>query len=211
MAIIDRMDVATRARAGEHFCFELGCGPRKVDPKSIGVDMLDVHGVDMVGDIFEVLASLPDACADAVFTSHFFEHVADLPTLLKDVARIMAPGARLTVVVPHFSNPFYYSDPTHKTPFGLYTMAYFCRQRLFSRTMPDYGVRSGLVLQSVHLGFKSYPPRYLRHGLKKIAETVFNSTMYLREFYEENLCWLVPCYEVRFELVREEAMKAQNF
>lgn len=203
MQLIDRQDIARRAHAGEKFRFELGCGPRKRDPQAIGVDMLDVPGVDLVGDIFGVLALLPDDCAEAVYSAHFFEHVADLPKLLKEVARIMAPGARLTLIVPHFSNPFYYSDPTHRVPFGLYSMAYFCRQNLFRRTIPSYGLEAGLTLARVHLGFKSYPPRYLRHAFKRLVELAVNASMYLREFYEENLCWLVPCYEVVYELVRE--------
>jgi hypothetical protein len=58
--------------------------------------------------------------------------VPDLPRLIEELGRVMAPGAALTIIVPHFSNPFYYSDPTHRTPFGLYTMAYFCDQ-IFSR------------------------------------------------------------------------------
>ena len=203
MTILDKSSVVERARGGEVLRLELGCGPRKVDPTAIGVDILDCQGVDLVGEIFEVLDALPAASCDAIYSAHFFEHVADLPRLLAAVARVLKPGARLTVVVPHFSNPFYYSDPTHKTPFGLYTMAYFCRQKLFTRTIPNYGLETGLRLEHVSLGFKSYPPRYLRHAFKRLAGIVFNAGMYLREFYEENLCWLVPCYEVRYELERE--------
>jgi hypothetical protein len=30
-----------------------------------------------------------------------------------------------------------------------------------------------------------------------------NSSMFAKEFYEENLCWLLPCYELHYELRRD--------
>ena len=38
---------------------ELGCGDKKVDPDSIGVDLIDSENVDIVGDAYEVLDKLP--------------------------------------------------------------------------------------------------------------------------------------------------------
>ena len=115
----------------------------------------------------------------------------------------MAHGAPLTIVVPHFSNPFYYSDPTHRTPFGLYTMAYFCEQQLFRRQVPRYGFKSPFSIDAVRLQFKSYPPRYVRHAFKRLVGAAVNSSLFAMEFYEENLCWLVPCYEVQYSLRRQ--------
>ena len=165
--------------------------------------MLDFDSVDIVGDVFEVLSRFPDSSVNSIYSAHFFEHVADFSRLLQEVARVMKQDARLTLIVPHFSNPFYYSDPTHKVQFGLYSMAYFCRQSLFSRKVPRYGLEIPLTLVRVELGFKSYPPRYLRHAWKRLLGTVFNTSMYVREFYEENLCWFLPCYEVRYELCKQ--------
>lgn len=200
MKVTDKSNVFERLRGGEVMSLELGCGPSKIDPRAIGVDMLDFYGVDLIGDIFEILAQFPDRSVSSIYTAHFLEHVSDLPKLLDEIGRILALSARLSIVVPHFSNPFYYSDPTHKTPFGLYTMAYFCKQTCFVRSVPQYGFSVPLILHSVNLGFKSYRPRYFRHALKRAFGAIFNSTMFLREFYEENLCWLVPCYEIRYEL-----------
>jgi hypothetical protein len=38
---------------------ELGCGPKKLASDSIGVDIEDSPGVDIVGDAKEILDSLP--------------------------------------------------------------------------------------------------------------------------------------------------------
>lgn len=202
MSLIDKTGVLQRLHNGERLQLELGCGPRKVDPNAIGVDLLDFDGVDLVGDVYVALAAMPAAGISGVYTSHFLEHVPDLPRLIEELGRVMAPGAALTIIVPHFSNPFYYSDPTHRTPFGLYTMAYFCEQTLFSRGVPRYGFKSPLVIEAVKLRFKSYPPRYLRHALKLAIGAMVNSCTFAMEFYEENVCWLVPCYEVHYSLRR---------
>ena len=180
----------------------MGCGPRKTDPSAIGIDLLPFDGVDIVGDIYEVLGLLPDGCTTAVYSSHFLEHVSDLPRLMNELGRVMSIGATLRVVVPHFSNPFYYSDPTHKVPFGLYTFSYFCDQDIFARTVPQYGMKVPFRLLDAKLGFKSYRPRYVRHAFKRAFGALINSSGFLREFYEENLCWIVSCYEVEFEIRR---------
>lgn len=198
----DRSGVLSRIQAGHQVRLELGCGPRKIDPNSVGVDLLPFEGVDLVGDIYDVLGMLPDGCASAVYTSHFLEHVSDLPRLMNELGRVMSAGATLRVVVPHFSNPFYYSDPTHRVTFGLYTFSYFCDQDIFVRRVPQYGLKVPFRLIEAKLGFKSYRPRYVRHALKLAFGALINSSGFLREFYEENLCWIVSCYEIEYEIRR---------
>lgn len=202
MNLIDKTGSLKRLHNGEKLVLELGCGPRKVDPQAIGVDLLDFHGVDLVGDVYEALAAMPPASIARVHTSHFLEHLPELPRLLDELGRVMVPGATLAITVPHFSNPFYYSDPTHRTPFGLYTMAYFCDQTLFRRGVPRYGFKLPFAIEAVQLGFKSYPPRYIRHAVKRAVGVLVNSCMFAMELYEENFCWLVPCYEVHYSLRR---------
>jgi hypothetical protein len=202
VSLVDKTGALQRLHNGEKLALELGCGPRKVEPGAVGVDLLDFDGVDLVGDVYAALAAMPASCVSRVYTSHFLEHLSDLPKLLDELARVMLPHAPLTVVVPHFSNPFYYSDPTHRTSFGLYTLAYFCDQDLFRRTVPRYGFKMPFVIEAVRLQFKSYPPRYIRHTLKRLFGALVNSCMYAMELYEENFCWLFPCYELRCELRR---------
>jgi len=40
--------------------------------------------------------------------------------------------------------------------------------------------------------------------LKKVLQAVFNLNQYMREFYEENCCYLFPCYEIEFLLRRKK-------
>jgi hypothetical protein len=152
--------------------------------------------------VFDVLSRIPSSTVDKVSSFHFFEHIENLSHLMLEVARIVRPGGTLEIVVPHFSNPYFYSDFTHRRPFGLYSMCYFASSNLFAREVPTYGARLSFELVDVRLGFKSARPFYIRYGLKKCLGLLFNSSNYLKEFWEENLCFAFPCYEIAYSLRR---------
>lgn len=80
----------------------------------------------------------------------------------------------LEIVVPHFSNPYFASDPTHRRPFG-----------------PQYGDALPPQLERVVLCFMS-TPQFGRHAFKKAVGLLVNSSRWATDFYEENLVYLVP-------------------
>ena len=181
---------------------DIGCGARKRGPDYIGVDRLDLPGVDVVGEVLDVLAAIPDGAIDEIYCSHFLEHIDDLDGMLAEICRVLRRAGRLEVVVPHFSNPYFASDPTHRRAFGLYTFSYLAADAPLRRRVPHYGNSVPLRLDRVILGFKSTPPFYGRHAFKRAIGALVNLMRWTREFYEENLVYLVPCYELRFSLVR---------
>lgn len=181
---------------------ELGCGPRRRHPEAVTVDALDFDGVDVVGDVFEVLALVPDGTIDAVHAYHFLEHIEPLSRIVGELARVLKPGGVLHVVVPHFSNPYFYSDYTHRQTFGLYTFSYLADDPIFRRRVPRYQVDTGLVLANVQLGFKASPPFYLRHALRRALGLVVNSTRVTQEWYEAGWSGIFPCYEIDFTVSR---------
>lgn len=208
MGVIDKNGVLGRLAVRKPLVLELGCGSSKRRREAIGIDILDSPAVDIVGEAREVLALFPAAVVDVVYSEHFVEHVADLPELLAEVARVVKPGGLVEMVAPHFSNPYFYSDPTHRHFFGLYTMCYYAQCSPFARTVPTYGHSLEFELVSVDLGFKAERPFVVRYGIKRVVGWLFNSCNYLKEFYEENLCYLFPCYEIRYRLRRLPASEA---
>lgn len=200
MIFIDKTHAAERLRLGQCNALELGCGPRKRHADAIGVDRLDYPGVDLVGDVFEILRALPTACVQSIHAYHFFEHVEDISGLLVEIARVLKPGGLMDVEVPHFSNPYFYSDPTHSKFFGLYTFSYWARDALFHRRVPRYGHVLHFELVDVRLDFDS--PFLFRGLIKRTIGPLFNLTRWLQEFHEENLCYALPCYQLRFNLRR---------
>jgi SAM-dependent methyltransferase len=198
--MLDKRGVLAAATSTRPVSLELGVGSHKRDERAIGVDLRDHEGVDVVGDALEVLQSLPDSSVASIDSSHFLEHVEDLGALLREAARVMGPGGRFRAAVPHFSNPYYSSDPTHARPFGLYTFGYLVARAPGRRQVPQYAVPLPFEVTRVDLVFRS--PFRVRNIVKRTIGLLFNSCMGMREFYEENLCWLFPCYEVVFDLRR---------
>lgn len=207
MTILDKHQIIPQlAAAGrssmEKVVLELGCGNRKRLPNSIGIDILDYEAVDIVGDLVEVLMEFPASSVDFVTSHHVFEHIEDLELVVDQLARIIKREGQLEATVPHFSNPYYYSDYTHKRFFGLYTFCYLASSSLFRRQVPTYQKELNFELESVDLGFKSPPPFYIRYGIKRAWGFLFNLNSWMQELYEENYCYLIPCYEIRYRLKR---------
>ena len=200
MVINDKKQLLGRLPSLESAVLELGCGQVRRHPEAITVDVLDYPSVDIVGDVFDVLSEVPDASIDAIYSAHFFEHIENLYDLIGECARVLKPGGRLDVSVPHFSNPYFYSDPTHRSFFGLYTFSYYCEDDLFARRVPNYQKGLPLRLTGVQLIFGSTKPFYVRHAVKKVIGGLVNLSVYTQEFYEENLCNWFPCYSVRYRL-----------
>lgn len=181
---------------------DLGCGGTKRGSEYIGVDALDSAAVDVVGDVVDVLRSVGDESVAEVHSSHLFEHIDDLAALVTEVERVLAIGGRLHVVVPHFSNPYHHSDPTHRRTFGLYTFSYFAEDRLLRRRVPSYGRAQRLRLEDVRLNFRSAVEFRTRFRLKQQLGRMVNANVWLMELYEENFSWLLPCYELEYSLVK---------
>ncbi len=200
--INDKKNILDSLNSEIFFEIELGCGPSKKNTNAIGIDLIDYDCVDIVGDVFEVLSQIPSGVVQNIYTYHFLEHINDIDKLIKEMHRVLADGGKIFAVVPHFSNPFYYSDLTHKATFGLYSFSYYSISN-FKRQVPIY--QNGILFkqESVRLIFKSYPPRYFRHGVKKFCEFIFNLNTYIKEFYEENLTFIFPCYEVSYILIKK--------
>ena len=199
----DILDEAGALRREGVLKLDLGCGASKRDPSYVGVDVLETPAADVVGDVGRVLAALPDDRVQEIYASHLLEHLPDLPALVDEMARVLLVGGRLHVVVPHFSNPYYYSDPTHRQPFGLYTFSYLAEDQLLRRRVPRYGRDPRLRIQSVLLRFRSAAEfGRVRGRLRSAFGRIVNANVWTQEFYEENLAGLIPCFELEFQLVK---------
>ena len=204
--MIDKLNVMTDIALRHphaNFHLELGCGARKRSPTAIGIDLIDHPCVDIVGDIKEVLEALPENSISRIDAFHSFEHLDDVAGVHSRVDAVLKNGGVLEIVVPHFSNPHFYSDYTHRHFFGLYSLCYLCHGSMFKRQVPQYQVVTSLRLLAVSLVFKSSPPFYGRHAIKKAVGILVNSCRAAQEFYEELLCWMIPCYELRYILKKE--------
>lgn len=200
--MIDKINVLSQMSSDAPISIEIGCGDKKRDPASVGIDILDAEAVDIVGDALEVLRKMPSGSVKMISSVHVFEHIPNLSALLFEIERVLTPDGEMSVTVPHFSNPFYYSDPTHVNFFGLYTFSYYCEDNLFRRQVPQYATQKGLELKSVRLIFKSFPPRYLMHGIRKVFQGFFNLSPWMQEIYEDSFSGVISCYELQYTIIK---------
>lgn len=176
-----------------------GPHPRRI-PTSTTIDLIPGPDVDIVSDIFDYLSTLPDSSVYLIQSSHFLEHIASLDLLFNEFSRVLMPSGMMQHTVPHFSNPYYYSDPTHIRMFGLYTMCYMCQSSLFIRSVPSYSRISLLRLSKVRITFK--PPRFLAiFALLGLPfQLIVNRFSLLQEIYEYCGCWIFPCSEITYSI-----------
>lgn len=182
---------------------ELGCGNRKRIPGSIGIDQLSLPAVDIVGDALAILKQFPDKSASGIYSWHFFEHAPNPEGLLEEISRVLVDEGELEITVPHFSNPYFYSDPTHLKPWGLYTLSYWVTDTIHARKTPHYRTPLPLRLLSAKLNFKTDRRFLIRSALKHALGKLVTLTRSFTEIYEDSLCWIFPCYEITYKLVRE--------
>lgn len=192
MDTVIRVDLQKMTRDGRSMILELGCGDKPVAGR-INVDRLDFPHVDVVTDIEQGLAFLPDRSVDEIHSNSFFEHVGNFELLMREIVRVLKDGGKCVVSVPHFSNPYFYSDYTHKKFFGLYTFYYFVDERhQLARKVPNFYTEIRIKIESVR--FKFVSPFRRRNWLKGKLGMIINWNRFTKEFYEENLCHLLPCY-----------------
>jgi hypothetical protein len=177
---------------------DLGCGPRP-RPGFFGVDRAALPGVDIVADLNEPLADLPSNCVAEVFTRHTLEHVERLLELIAEIHRVVQPGGRVEVVVPHFSNPYTYSDPTHVRFFGLYSFFYFSDPAdQPRRKVPSFYLAQRFRVEDVRLHLMS--GNLLDKAVQSLLQPLINRGPGWQDWYERRLCRRFPASSIRYVL-----------
>ncbi|MFL5245055.1 MAG: class I SAM-dependent methyltransferase [Gemmataceae bacterium] len=190
--------VVSDLEAGKGLLLNLGSGMR---PRAgfYNVDQLALPGVDILADLNESLSALPDNSVKEIYCRHTLEHVARFMELLSELHRITRPDGRIEIIVPHFSNPYGYSDPTHVRFFGLYSFFYFCdaadqpRRKVPSFYLPQRfkveGIECRLLKQS-----------WMEKLLRAVLQPLINFNTSWLDWYERRLCRWIPANDIRYIL-----------
>lgn len=182
---------------------EFGPGIQKTVPDAIGLDICGKESVDCIVNLNLGLNFIEDNSVDVIYSNHFLEHIDNIEFLMQEIYRILKPGGQKIGTVPHFSNPYFFSDYTHKNFWGLYTLCYFSNQDFFHRKVPNYYNTVDFKINHIAINFSS-PFKY-RNYFKKLIERIVNYNTWSQEFYEENLTYIFPAYELSFTLEKQYA------
>jgi hypothetical protein len=185
--------------AGRKLRLNLGSGLRRL-PGFYNVDRLRLPGVDIVADLEAPLADLPDDSVEQVYCRHTLEHVSRLLELLGELHRVTHAEGRLELIVPHFSNPYGYSDPTHVRFFGLYSFFYFAEERdQPRRKVPNFYVPQRFRVE--HVRFNLLRSSVADKVVRAVLQPLINRSVGWLDWYERRLCRLCPADDIHW-LVR---------
>jgi len=172
-------------------------------PNHYNVDFVKLAGVDIVADLNNPLDKLPENTVSGIYSSNTFEHISNLLGLLSEIHRVCRNGARCEIIVPHFANPYFYSDPTHIRQFGLFTMHYFVsNEQQWRRKVPSYYSDTKFKLLDVELTF--YKDSLFDHLASPIAHFLVNKSRFTQHLFERRFCWLFPPAHVKYILQIEK-------
>jgi len=180
------LDVSQRRK------LSLGCG-RDIRPDHVNLDLVSADGVDVVHDLNVVPLPFEDGRFEEIRCDSILEHV-EYVKLLRDIHRIMAPGGRLLVQVPHFSSPSAYENPQHIRYFTSQTLGYFVQGHEWNHCFGFAFAR----IEDVRVNFVrswSYPWNYL-------IEPLVNLRPAMQRFYENSPLRMFPAVEIRATLIK---------
>lgn len=191
-------NVAADIAAGRLLKLDIGCGLRPTEGH-YGVDHADLPGIDVAANLEEPLSELPTNSVAAVVTRHTLEHIVNLVPLIREIHRIVVPGGTVDVETPHFSNPYYYSDPTHVRFFGLYTFHYFSDDPCTTRKpVPKFYVAERFHIKSIK--FTLTPTLLMNKPIRRLATKVVNSSMRMQDWWERAMCRSFPVDGIKYAL-----------
>lgn len=189
-----KIDLESRLYGREPVIVDLGCGAKKQFGR-IGIDKFDHPNVDIIADLEKGLGFFPDKCVDQIHCRSVIEHLENFETVMAEIVRVLKPQGTAHIFVPHFTNPYFYSDYTHKRTFGLYSFYYFVEEsKQLKRKVPNFYSDIRINILSLRMIFRS--PFWFGRQLRKLFGFFVNLGPGFQEFYEQYLCYTVPCHGI---------------
>jgi SAM-dependent methyltransferase len=164
----------------------LGCG-KDIRIGWVNLDKAKLPGVDVCHDITHVPLPFASNSCTEVFCKDVLEHLDYVP-VLRDIHRILQPGGRVTIQVPHFTSKDAYSDPTHRTLFSRNTFNYF----IYSHYRSYYFDFSFKKVTNIHIHFDRRPGYIYNY----LLETIVNYATKTQNFYEGSPLRIFPATNI---------------
>ncbi len=146
----------------------------------------------------------PSGYFDEVYSSHVLEHIGDVQGFMDELWSVCRKGAKVTVIVPHFSS-LASASPFHVHAFNSQAMNYFTRG-----SGERYGKAVFRVVDTRIFWYPSTSREYVSFSAKRRVASLFGSFLDVlinanRGFFERVWCyWVGGAFEVRWVL---EAVK----
>jgi len=169
---------------------DVGCGINKY-PGAIGIDVNPRTKADVVCNLDHFPYPFRDGAFTEIRAIHVIEHVADVIKMLEEFYRLLAPGGKVVIATPHYTDFSSFCDPTHRWHLNSYSLRYFGERNA------GYGYYSGARFEESRVYVKLLALwRYLGF------EFLVNHFEHFRRFWEYYLCYIIRGKVIEWELRR---------
>ena len=172
---------------------DVGCGSNKFEG-AIGLDNNPKTAADVIHDLGELPYPFPDSEFDLIVTRHVAEHVPDLMAFVSELYRITKNGGHIRLVTPHYTNPDWATDPTHRNHINSYTFNTFMADRQVFDFYTDVRLRPVKTYVSLLGLWKALGIEFVVNLDQKNYKLRF-----LRKFWEHYLSYIFRGKELHFE------------
>ena len=172
---------------------DVGCGWNKT-PGAVGIDANPKTHADVIHDLGSIPYPFPNNEFDEVVCRHVAEHLPDVMSFIAELHRITRPGGRIMITTPHYSNPDWATDPTHRNHFNSYSFNCFIDER---QLFPFY---TDVRLKPIRT-YISLANLWRAIGLEFVVnlDQRWPGLRFTRKFWEFYLSTIMRGKELRFE------------
>jgi SAM-dependent methyltransferase len=173
---------------------DIGCGANKV-AGAIGMDVNPRTAADVIHDLDDLPYPFADDEFDEVIGRHVIEHVLNPMAVMCELHRITRNGGIVKLVVPHWTNPDFATDLSHRNHLNSYSFRNLTDERA---VFPFY----------TEVRFRQRRARVTLLRLWKLTglefwinlDHRFASLRFIRKFWEQYLNAIARGKEIHFEL-----------
>jgi SAM-dependent methyltransferase len=187
-------EISTTVGAAARRVLDIGCGVNKV-PGAIGMDANSRTDADVIHDLDNLPYPFADDQFDEVIGRHVIEHVRDPLAVMIELHRITSHGGLVRLVAPHWTNPDWATDLTHRNHLNSYSFRNLTDERAVFPFYTTVRFRQRRVFVSLLNLWKPF-------GLELLVnlDNRFPRARFIRKFWEQYLNAIVRGKEIHYEL-----------
>ncbi len=178
---------------------DVGCGANKYEG-AVGLDYNSKTAADVIHDLGMFPYPFEDSEFDLIVSRHVIEHVPDVIGFVEELHRIAKPGGRIELVTPHYTNPDWAADPTHRNHLNSYSFNSFIGNKRVFDFYSDATLKPIRVYVTLAKLWKALGIEFLVN-----LDQEFEGMRFLRKFWEHYLSTILRGKDLyfEFEVVKE--------